>query len=85
MYLPLTIDGNEDIGGFMAVIGRLRPGVTAQQARAELASRQAALSVGKWEWMTVLAQHVTPLPDLVTRDSAIAGAACCLAASDACC
>ena len=66
MYLPLTIDGNNDIGGFMAVIGRLRPGVTAQQARAELASRQAALSIGKWEWMTVLAQHVTPLPDLVT-------------------
>jgi predicted permease len=67
MYLPLTVDGNTDIGGFMAVIGRLRPGVTAQQARAELASRQAALSVGKWEWMTVLAQCVTPLPDLVTR------------------
>ncbi len=67
MYLPLTVDGNTDIGGFMAVIGRLRPGVSAQQARAELASRQAALSVGKWEWMTVLAQHVTPLPDLVTR------------------
>jgi predicted permease len=67
MYLPLTVDGNNDIGGFMAVIGRLRPRVTAQQAHAELASRQAALSVGKWEWMTVLAQHVTPLPDLVTR------------------
>jgi MacB-like protein len=67
MYLPLTIDGNNDIGGFMAVIGRLRPGVTASQARAELASHQVALSTGKWEWMTVLAQHVTPLPDLVTR------------------
>jgi predicted permease len=67
IYLPLTVDGNTDIGGFMAVIGRLRAGVTAQQARAELASRQAALSVGKWEWMTVLAQHVTPLPELVTR------------------
>ena len=57
LYLPLTIDGNEDIGGFMAVIGRLRPGVTVDQARAELASRQAALSVGKWQWMTVLAQQ----------------------------
>lgn len=67
IYLPLTVDGNTDIGGFMAVIGRLRPGVTAQQARAELASRQAALSVGKWQSMTVLAQHVTPLPELVTR------------------
>ena len=69
VYLPLAIDGNEDIGGFMAVIGRLRPGVTADQARAELASRQAALSVGKWTWMTVLAQQVTPLPDLVTREA----------------
>jgi predicted permease len=66
MYLPLTVDGNEDIGGFMSVIGRLRSGVTPAQASAELASRQAALSVGKWKWMTVLAQRVTPLSDLVT-------------------
>jgi predicted permease len=69
VYLPLTIDGNEDIGGFMAVIGRLRPGVTADQADAELASRQVALSVGKWTWMTVLGQHVTPLAGLVTREA----------------
>ena len=69
VFLPLTIDGNEDIGGFMAVVGRLRPAVTADQARAELASRQAALSIGKWTWMTVLVQQVTPLPDLVTRDA----------------
>ena len=40
--------GTNDIGGFMAVIGRLRPGVSADQAQAELASRQAALSVGKF-------------------------------------
>ena len=69
VYLPLTIDGNEDIGGFMAVIGRLRPGVSAEQARAELASRQTALSIGKWQWMTVLTQQVTPLSVLVTRDA----------------
>ena len=53
----------------MAVIGRLRPGVTADQARAELASRQVALSVGKWTWMTVLQQRVVPLPELVTREA----------------
>ncbi len=69
VYLPLTVDGNEDIGGFMAVIGRLRPGVTAAQAQTELASRQAALSVGKWQWMTVLGQRVAPLPEFVTRDA----------------
>ncbi len=69
VFLPLTIDGNEDIGAFMAVVGRLRPAVTMDQARAELASRQAALSIGKWQWMTVLAQHVTPLPELVTRQA----------------
>jgi predicted permease len=67
VFLPLVVDGNEDIGGFMAVIGRLRPGVTADQAQEELASRQHALSVGKWQWMTVLKQRVTPLPVLVTR------------------
>ncbi len=69
VYLPLTIDGNEDIGGFMAVIGRLRAGVSADQARADLANRQAALSIGKWTWMTVLAQQVTPLSVIVTRDA----------------
>jgi predicted permease len=68
VYLPLAVDGNEDIGGFMAVIGRLRSGVTVAQAQAELRSRQSALSTGKWTWMTVLAQQVTPLPVLVTRD-----------------
>ena len=60
VFLPLEIDGNEDIGGFIATIGRLRSGVTVSQAQAELASRQSALSVGKWTWMTVLAQQVTP-------------------------
>ena len=69
VYLPLAVDGNEDIGGFMAVVGRLRSGITAEQARAELAGRQAALSVGEWQWMTVLGQHVTPLPALITRDA----------------
>ena len=68
VFLPLEIDGNEDIGGFIAAIGQLRSGVTVSQAKAELASRQSALSVGKWTWMTVLAQQVTPLVDLVTRD-----------------
>ena len=69
MYLPLTVDGNTDIGGFMAVIGRLRRGVSAERARAELTSRQAALAVGKWQWMTALALQVTPLPELVTRSA----------------
>ena len=69
VYLPLAVDGNVDIGGFMAVIGRLRPGVTATQAQAELASRQTALSIGKWQWMAVLGQRVTPLPVLVTREA----------------
>ncbi len=69
VYLPLTVDGNEDIGGFMAVVGRLRAGITVEQARDELRSRQVALSVGKWEWMTVLGQVVTPLPTLVTREA----------------
>src|SRR6185295_9165399 len=58
VYLPLAVDGNEDIGGFMAVVGRLGPGVTADQARAELTGRQVALSIGKWEWMRVLGQSI---------------------------
>lgn len=67
VYLPLTIEPDEDIGGFMAVMGRLRPGVTAEQASAELATRQAAMAHSKFPWMTVLGQRVTPLPLLLTR------------------
>jgi predicted permease len=69
IYLPLTVDGNEDIGGFMTVVGRVRPGITVGQAEAELKSRQASLSVGKWAWMTALEPQVSPLPVLVTRDA----------------
>jgi predicted permease len=69
VYLPLTVDPNQDIGAFMAVLARLRPGVTIEQAGAELAARQVALATGRWQWMTVLAQRVTPLPVLVTREA----------------
>jgi putative ABC transport system permease protein len=69
VYLPLAIDPDQDIGGFMAVLARLRPGGTIDQARAELAARHTALATGRWQWMTVLAQRITPLPELVTRDA----------------
>jgi putative ABC transport system permease protein len=69
LYLPLTITPDEDIGGFMAVLARLRPGVTIEQAGAELATRHAAIATGNWQWMAVLAQRLTPLPVLVTRDA----------------
>ena len=75
VFLPLTIDGNEDIGGFMAVIGRLRPAVTDGTGATpswRVARRRCRSASG--QWMTVLAQHVTPLPELVTRRGAIAGA-----------
>src|SRR5687767_11455582 len=48
VYLPLEIDPNQDIGGFMAVLARLQPGVTIEQAGAELAARQVALATGRW-------------------------------------
>lgn len=84
VYLPLEVDGDSDIGGFISVVGRLRPGVTAAQARAEVAARHATLSVGRWAWMSVLGQQVTALPDLVTADARepllllLAGVGCAL-------
>ena len=69
VYLPLEIDRAEDIGGFMAVVGRLRPGVAVEQARAELATRREAMAQSAFPWMTVLAQEVTPMPALVTRNA----------------
>jgi hypothetical protein len=53
LYLPLTLMP-EDIGAFMAVIGRLAPGVSAEQARAELAVQNRVTSVGPRAWMTNL-------------------------------
>ena len=69
VYLPLAVDGSQDLGGFMAVIGRLRTGVTPDAARAELASRRSALPAAKWPWVTLLAQNVIPLKDLTTRSA----------------
>jgi predicted permease len=69
VYLPLAIEPDEDIGGYMTVLARLRPGATVAQAEAELAVEQQALASGRWQWMTVLAQRVTPLPQLITRDA----------------
>ena len=33
MFLPLTVDGSQDLGGFMVVIGRIRSGVGAPGSR----------------------------------------------------
>jgi putative ABC transport system permease protein len=71
LYLPLELQPDEDIGGFMAVIGRLRPGATIEQARGELAARQAALVAGQWKTFQDLAQRVTPLPDPVVRTARV--------------
>jgi putative ABC transport system permease protein len=69
VYLPLAIDPNEDIGAYMAVLGRLRPGATIAQAEAELATEQRAFAVGRWQSMATLSQRVAPLPELITRDA----------------
>ena len=66
LYLPLELTPDLDIGAFMAVIGRLRSGVSVEQARAELAAAGRITSVGPRAWMLNLAQEVTPLSRLTT-------------------
>ena len=66
LYLPLELTPDLDIGAFMAVIGRLRPGVSVEQARAELTAIGRTTSVGPRAWMLNLAQEVTPLSRLTT-------------------
>ena len=67
VFLPLEIDGNEDIGGFIAVMancGPASPSVRRRPTREPAVSalgRQVDVDDG-------LAQQVTPLVDLVTRD-----------------
>ncbi len=69
LYLPLVVDPDEDIGGFMAVLGRLAPGVSVDQAQAELSVAQRTMAVGRWEWMSVLAQRVVPLSEPITGEA----------------
>jgi predicted permease len=67
VYLPLVRDARADnIGGFMTVLGRLRPGITVDQALGELATRQKTLAAER-AFMGVFAQKVTPLSVPVRR------------------
>lgn len=61
IYLPLEVaPAGDEIGYFMTVAGRLRAGIGIEQARADLATRQAALGRGRAD-LAPVAQHVTPL------------------------
>ncbi len=67
LYMPLERNPNKDNWGyFMTVLGRLRPGATIEQARAELAARNAAV-FAKRDGMTHIVQQVTPAAMPVTR------------------
>jgi len=69
LYLPLVRDPRADnIGGFMTVLGLLRPGATVDQALAELAARQTSLAAER-AFMGVFAQRVTPLSVPVRRSA----------------
>jgi predicted permease len=67
VYLPLEL-GGQDIGAFMSVIGRLKPGITVEQARGELSARQQAIAAGAPHLKTT-AQQLTPIRQLVTREA----------------
>ena len=67
VYVPLIRDPKtENLGGYLSVIGKLRPGVTAEQAQAQLASRQQALARER-PFMSVFRQPVVPLKTYVSR------------------
>lgn len=60
VYVPLIRDPKtENLGGYLSVIGRLRPGVTPEQAEAQLAARQQALARVR-PFMSVFRQPVVP-------------------------
>jgi predicted permease len=65
LYLPLAL-APEDIGAFMAVVGRLAPGVSVDRARAELALQNRLTSVGPRGWMTNLVSDVLSIAPFAT-------------------
>jgi predicted permease len=73
IYLPLELDpALDEIGAFMTVLGRLRPAVTLEQARADVNARHAALAAQRGrQWMAATAQRVVPLADLTTREARV--------------
>lgn len=67
VYVPLVRDPKaENLGGYLSVIGKLRPGVTIQQAAALLLTRQQALAVER-PFMNIFRQPVLPLDAYVSR------------------
>jgi putative ABC transport system permease protein len=67
VYVPLVRDPKaENLGGYLSVIGKLRPGVTPQQAAALLQTRQQALAVER-PFMNIFRQPVLPLDAHVSR------------------
>jgi putative ABC transport system permease protein len=69
IYVPLVRHpGNDEIGFFMNVFGRLRPGVTLAQAEADLARRHAAM-VAQRNYLKLYAQELLPLGSRVTREA----------------
>lgn len=69
IFVPFILDPRkEEIGGYITVLGRLRPGVAIEQARAELAARQKVLAADR-PFMGAFAQKVTPLRGPATRSA----------------
>jgi putative ABC transport system permease protein len=63
VYLPLERNpANDNFGYFMTILGRMRPGVTFDQVRADLDVRQAALAETR-AWMKPVVQKVTPFAE----------------------
>jgi putative ABC transport system permease protein len=63
VFLPLERNpANDNFGYFMTVLGRMRPGVTLEQVRADLDMRQAPLAETR-AWMKPVVQKVTPFAE----------------------
>jgi predicted permease len=65
LWLPLEVGGDPNNAYSRAVIGRLRPGVSRQQAQAELETIARHMPLGAWENRNSMIAEILPLNDLL--------------------
>jgi predicted permease len=65
-YLPCVMDDIRTYGNTLAIVGRLKPGLTVEDARTEFAALQPALKKAHPEWYSTYLAHLDGLKDRVS-------------------
>jgi predicted permease len=68
LWLPLAVGADAGNSYFRPVIGRLRPSISAKQAKVELETLAQSLPIGPGEQRSNMIPEILPLKDLLVRE-----------------